>query len=299
VKRRRLFALIAVLGLLAIAIGFVYLRPRELIYQGKRISVWIADLGSNDVGLINQAANVLVELGEPATPHLISAVEKTESRFHSWYWKFWSSGKLPEFVHRPLPVPISHVHQVRLNSVLVLSRMGAKAKRAVPVLVQALKEQDLGMRMAAAEALGRIGPAAQPAIPALVNMLKEYENSERTVATYALIQIGDPAGKAIESLTTLLNDKNIETRISAAVALWLLEGKSQPTLELLKKNDGQEDWRYRFFSAYTLGEFGSAAKEAVPALLHLLHDEHEAVREHAAKALMRIDPAAAQKAGVK
>jgi len=299
VKTSHRFQLIAVLGLLAIAIGFVHLRLSEPIYQGKRTSAWIADLGSDDVELIKRAQKVWVGLGEAATPHLISAVEKKESRFHSWYMKLWSSRKLPEFVRQRLPVPISHVHQARLNSVLTLSQMGAKAKRALPVLVQALKEEDLSMRMAAAEAVGRIGPAAQPAIPALVNMLKEYENSERTVATYALIQIGDPAGKAIESLTSLLNDKNSQTRISAAVALWLLEGQSQPTLELLKKNNGPEDWQDRFFSAYTLGEFGSAAKEAVPALLELLHDEHEGVREHAAKALMKIDPAAAQKAGIK
>ena len=88
------------------------------------------------------------------------------------------------------------------------------------------------------------------------------------------------------------------TRVSAAIALWLLEGKSQPTLDLLRRNSDPIDWRTRLFTADSLGEFGGAAKVSVPALLELLHDENEAVREHAVEALRKIDPTAAEKARV-
>ena len=187
----------------------------------------------------------------------------------------------------------------RLNSAAVLGRMGEKANRAAPVLTQAVKEEDMSMRMIAAQALGMIGPDARPGIPALVNILKDDDPSLRQTATQALMQMGDPSGQARQPLTALLNDKNNVTRISAAIALWLLEGQAQPTLDLLKKNSNPADWRTRFFTAHSLGEFGSAAKAAVPALVDLLHDEHEAVRQHAAEALKRIDPEAATRAGVK
>ena len=298
-KRARTIALVVLVATVLVGSLSYGLRPRELVYRGKRISAWIADLGSNNRELIEPAHQVLVEMGEPAIPHLVRTVEKRESRFRSWYLSFWSSRKLPEFVQRRLPVPISHMHLARMNSVAVLSRMGAKANRAVPVLVQVLEQEDMSMRMIAAQALGRIGPEARPAIPALVNMLKEYEPHLRQIATDSLREIGDPTGKAGEPLTVLLNDKSNETRVSAAIALWLLEGQSQPALDLLKKNANPEDWRTRFFTAHSLGEFGGAAKEAVPALLECLHDEHEAVREHAAQALKKIDAAAAHEADVK
>ena len=299
-KRSRAIALVVLLAAIAVA-GFFALRPGELVYQGKSVSAWIADLGSNDRQRIERTQKALLAMGEPAMPYLAKTIETKESKFHSHYLQFWSSRKLPQSVQRLLPTPISHLHQARVNGVGVLGQMGPKASPAVSTLVRALGDADEGMRMMAAEALGKIGSEARPAIPALVNMLKEYESHMlRRTATSSLIRIGDPTGKAIEPLTALLNGKNNEmTRISAAIALWLLEGKSQPTLDLLRKNVDPIDWRTRLFTADFLGEFGGAAEVSVPALLELLHDEHEAVREHAVEALRKIESAAAEKAGVK
>ncbi len=48
------------------------------------------------------------------------------------------------------------------------------------------------------------------------------------------------------------------------------------------------DWRVRRMAAETLGAFGSAAKDAVPALKKVLTDENDIVRSTAAKALEQI-----------
>jgi len=299
-KRSRAIALVVLLALIIAVAAFFALRPHELVYQGKSVSAWIADLGSNDRQRIERAHKTLVAMGEPAMPYLAKTIETKESKFHSHYLRFWSSRKLPQSLQRLLPTPISHLHQARVNGVGVLGQMGPKARPAVSTLVQALGDADQGMRMMAAEALGKLGPAARPAILPLVNMLKEDESFLRQTATRSLIRIGDPDGKALEPLTALLNDKTNEmTLISAAIALWLLEGESQPTLDLLRKNIDPIDWRTRLFTVDSLGEFGGAAKVSVPALLELLHDENEAVREHAVDALRKIDPAAVEKAGVK
>jgi len=297
-KRSRAIALVVLLAAIAVA-AFFALRPGELVYQGKSVSAWIADLGSNDRQRIERAHKTLVAMGEPAMPYLAKTIETKESKFHSHYLQFWSSRKLPQSLQRLLPTPISHLHQARVNGVGVLGQMGRKASPAVSTLVRALGDADEGMRMMAAEALGKIGPEARPAVPALANMLKEHESFLRQTATRSLIGIGDPDGKAIETFTALLNDKDDLTRVSAAIALWLLEGKSQPTLDLLRRNIDPIDWRTRLFTADSLGEFGGAAKVSVPALLELLDDENEAVREHAVEALRKIDPAAVETAGVK
>src|SRR5919109_3256519 len=124
--RWRKLGLLAVVGLVGAAITFVSLRPREPLYQGKRVGEWIADLGSNRESMA-PAHRALVKFGEPAIPHLIRAVAQKRSKVHSWYLKFWTSRKVPEFVRRRLPSPISHTQLARVNSILVLSKMGAKA----------------------------------------------------------------------------------------------------------------------------------------------------------------------------
>jgi HEAT repeat protein len=61
--------------------------------------------------------------------------------------------------------------------------------------------------------------------------------------------------------------------------------------------DRNPDLRYR--AAVALGNMGAEARAAVPALLRLFQDDRsEVVREEAAAALKRIDPAAAKKAGL-
>jgi len=296
-KRSRAIALVVLLAAIAVA-AFFALRPGELVYRGQSVGAWIADLGSNDRQRIERAHKTLVAMGEPAMPYLAKTIETKESKFHAHYLRFWSSRKLPQSLQRLLPTPISHLHQARANAVGVLGQMGPKASPTVSTIVRALGDADEGMRMMAAEALGKIGPEARPAVPALANMLKEHESFLRQTATRSLIGIGDPDGIAIETFTALLNDKDDLTRVSAAIALWLLEGKSQPTLDLLRRNIDPIDWRTRLFTADFLGEFRGAAKVSVPALLELLNDEHEAVREHAVEALRKIDPTAAEKARV-
>ncbi len=50
---------------------------------------------------------------------------------------------------------------------------GPMAKDAVPVLIEALKDENLFVRNRAASALGKIGAAAKSAVPALKNALDD------------------------------------------------------------------------------------------------------------------------------
>ena len=79
------------------------------------------------------------------------------------------------------------------------------ANSAVPALIQALQDQDAGVRVNAAYALGGIGEGAKDAIPALIQLLQDPEVGYR--ATEALGSIGSDA---VPALIQLLQDENAE-----------------------------------------------------------------------------------------
>ena len=59
----------------------------------------------------------------------------------------------------------------QLGACQALAKLGRRAEKAVPNLRQALKSDDLWLRIKAAEALAAIGPAARVAVPDLLTML--------------------------------------------------------------------------------------------------------------------------------
>jgi HEAT repeat protein len=54
--------------------------------------------------------------------------------------------------------------------------MGSRAHTAVPALIIALEDEDVGVRRNAARALGQIGPEAREAVPALMRALRDPVN---------------------------------------------------------------------------------------------------------------------------
>ncbi len=112
-------------------------------------------------------------------------------------------------------------------------------------------------RVFAVEQLGELGSAAAAAVPFLIQAVNGKDDSVRSPAIKALGKIQRDPAKVIP---VLINDlKNAAVNVEAATAL---------------------------------GNFGSRAKSAIPQILPLLHSEDEDVRAAAAKALIKIDPAA-------
>ncbi len=63
---------------------------------------------------------------------------------------------------------------------------------AVAPLVEALKDENVEVRLAAIQALGRIGRNAKAAVPALTAMLRDQDSTIRSGAARALAKIGEP-----------------------------------------------------------------------------------------------------------
>lgn len=79
---------------------------------------------------------------------------------------------------------------------------------AVPLLVEALQHEQLGVRGAAANALGHIGPAASKSVPALVRAMQDQDHDIRYRAVRALDRFGVKAAPAIPDLVKLLHDSS-------------------------------------------------------------------------------------------
>jgi hypothetical protein len=118
-------------------------------------------------------------------------------------------------------------------------------------------------RTAAAWELGTCGPAAHAAVPLLIQVVKGSDSAPRSAAAIALGRIHSVPEMSIPALMACLKDGDIDD--SAAEAL---------------------------------GDFGTAAKAAVPALVPLVHSREKELRRAAVLSLYKIDPAAAAQAGI-
>ena len=67
--------------------------------------------------------------------------------------------------------------------------MGFEAEDAVPALIEALKDNDAGVRRQSAWALGRIGAEAKDAVPALMEALEDNDADVRQESDRAIRQI--------------------------------------------------------------------------------------------------------------
>ena len=150
---------------------------------------------------------------------------------------------------------------------------------AVPLLMTALQDADVGVRGGAAFALGAMGSDAESAIPNLIAALNDSEESVRLDAAVALRRIGTPA---VGELAIALQHPEIEVRRGAAFALAGIGATAEPAIGPLITALQDPDERLAWNAAVALRAVGSPA---VPALNQALMHENPRVRIAAAFAL--------------
>jgi HEAT repeat protein len=190
----------------------------------------------------------------------------------------------PEPVRVLVEVWTGKPSQAQYLAAEVLGLMGPAAKAAIPALVKSVKTEDEDetgiVRSSAAEALGRIGAGTTEVVPTLMAALKDRRL--RWAAAEALGRLGATAKVAVPALVKLMEDSN--GRVQAALALWRIQQRPEAIAALVAalKEDKST------FPARALGEIGSGAKAAVPALRQALKQKNAALRAAAAQALWRI-----------
>src|SRR4028118_767336 len=220
----------------------------------KEIASLIEKLKTNDERELDAAIEKLGEIGEPAIPALMAALQDKNL-------------------------------QVRRSAADVLRQIG---RPAIPALAKALKNSDAGVRRDAASALGDIGAEAKTALAQLVPLLKDSDAKVRSSAASALESIGAEAKIALPQLVPLLKDSDAKVRSSAASALGSLGAEAKTALPQLVPLLKDSDAHVRKSAASALGRIGAEAKTALPQLVLLLKDSDANVRGNAADALVSI-----------
>jgi len=189
---------------------------------------------------------------------------------------------------------------------------------ALPALVGIISEQDssikeLFVKLAAKQSLvdfeftsvgelqerlraafKALGPIARPAIPELERLLNNYDTSY-----YAAPALGGIGPDAVLPLTRALTNEEGWVRIHAVNELRLLQSEAAAAVPALLMCAEDENWVVRRAALDAIAGVNRHPGIVMPVLLKSLLDDDADVRESATNAVLRIDPEAVAKAGVK
>ena len=223
------------------------------------------------------AAQSVRKLGASALPYLITALEKKQSGADGLFG--WDN----------LPAAVFH-----RRALLAFDALGPEARPAIPDLTRLL----LGTNAPedAAMALAAIGPEGWQVLTQNINGPTELARGS------AIWALGSRRG-AVAGTINALEDFFLKEQLSGEgpIAGWAMAQIGQDrekVINLLIQGLNFRRLDSIFCSAFTLGEIGPAASNAVPKLLQLLNSPNQRVRQDAARALQQIDPVAAARAGV-
>jgi HEAT repeat protein len=195
-----------------------------------QVAPLIERLNNRDVRIRREAIDGLVEIGSPALPALITAIQSED-------------------------------RTLRLNAASVFGDLGAEAVAAVPVLTTALQDPDDQVRLYATWALGNIGVGAKAAVPALLEALHDRSQYVRIYAPSALRRIGVAAKVGVPALVTALGDSSARVRFNAANALGVMGASAEVAVpELIKLLDAPEVY-VRFGAVKALGNIAGGFQD--------------------------------------
>ena len=158
---------------------------------------------------------------------------------------------------------------IRNNAAVALRFYPGQARVVAPVLVKALQDPHIQVRMMAAKALAGVDLAAASRagiVPVVINILKDPDDQVAYQAAELLGEMGKEPALAVPALIESLECTNSLVASTAA---------------------------------RSLGRFRSQSDTIVPALSKALRHPAGSVRHAASQALKALDPEAAAKAGVK
>jgi HEAT repeat protein len=135
-------------------------------------------------------------------------------------------------------------------------------------------------------------------VPQLLALLEQHPDQESEIAN-AFRYIGPPAKEAVPALLRKTGSTNQALRVICVQALGEIGADPEIVVPALMELLHHPDPSTRGSAVYALGKFGTNASPAVSALTELLKDPDNVVRRDAASELISLDPAAAEKAGLK
>jgi len=269
-RKRVQIALAVLLGAILGVLVWQIFRFREPVYQGKRLSVWLEQYGTNhwsagQSGDLDKQAEIAIrQIGTNAIPLYLGMMTTTE-----WPLKI----KLMAHIPRQLLAGFytRSVYEYRILCADGLIALGEEAKSAVPALINLLNHRDPDLRYPAVFALRSLGPVASDALPSVIAHLKDADFSVQSDAILGLGEIHQDPQRVIPILVEFLS----------------------------KPQNPQHSAVIRDSAIWSLRQFGAQAKPALPTLLRLLNDADTHFRSEVTNTLLVIDREAAARAGVR
>jgi HEAT repeat protein len=191
-----------------------------------------------------------------------------------------------------------------------LARMGARAKPALPAIVETLKRSEGQVRIEAARTLLDLGSETELAFRTLKEALQAKDPATRAHAAEAIGKVPNPpfevsscwgpgprpriaypefGKRAVPALLELLCDRTIEVRRSAVNSLGRIRAHPETVVPALIVVLKDREPAVRLTAARALSNFGATARSAVPALVSALEDQDKEVCLQAADALRQVE----------
>jgi HEAT repeat protein len=286
----------------------------------KAVPALIAALGDENQELRRSAGDALVTVGTSAVPALIVALRDED--FVVRQSSVDLLGRLGSGAAEAVTALIAALRddRMRQKAAYALGRIGPAAEeavpalimalrnevarpaaayaltrmrtRAVPGLIEALSDDNAGVRRSAAEALDLIGQLTteavpDSAVPTLIAALRGHDLVVRRTSANLLRRVTPFPEKALSDLIAAFRDYDPGVRESAAD---VLQATGRQAVPALIGALGDDNDAVRQTAVGVLGAIGPAAAEAIPALVGALRDRNNMVRQRAAKALGGLSP---------
>jgi HEAT repeat protein len=253
-------------------------------------------LGDSNPQIAPVALQALALLGPPAAEKLPSALESKNQVVRRSAFEL-ASRLGPTLTKKALPQIMEGLKDsdmtIRLRALNIVIQSGPEARTAVPALIDMLKDDKvLAFRIQAAQALGRIGPDAKAALPQLKEACKDARAALRLRAAEALGLIqpdGDDGTKALLDLIRLP-----QTEMAGISLAQIVDVLARQQVDFDRILPALEDYRRNHNDvnsgaslANALLNFYPGLPAARPLLENLLKDKNSNGRQEAALALCR------------
>jgi len=288
IKRLRV-GLFVVLGLVAVAIGFICLRPNEPEYQRKRLSQWLEEYDrTGAMDKTGPASEAIRAMGTNALPYLFAYIKHRDSPLKM---KFFGLVQKQHW----LKLPPYRENRYFSPALLALKTLGPDANPLVPELLKVFENPDTLKE--GGLALFSIGPASIPALEQACRSSNVFVRADAAlfIAKLPRDYTGEYQGYycAWHKLRADLETRLYIAKVVNEYDIWEL------TLMLKSSNAAVRRASADALAIYYHQSTNEDPKSSVRMLVKTLNDPDQDVRNSARLALKKIDPAAAEKAGVK
>ncbi len=234
------------------------LAPREPRWQGKRLSQWLAVDYPDDERERAQAA--VRAIGKKAIPTFLRMVQAKDSALRL---KVMALAEKQSWVK----IDFTCQDESRRDGAYGFRLLGPEAKGALPELVKLFHEEDTALY--AALAMPKIGPES---VAILREGLRNPCLKVRIASADALSEAGSNGWAVVPDLVARLKDTNEHTDVwwKAADSLGELHVQADLVVPALVEHLRDYDPMVSSASATALGEYGTQATSALPALLKAL-----------------------------